>query len=230
MDARSKVIVDNSLIVFMHHAQSGFCAVNLPLSALRGSWSDEADPNAWKHVPFRPEEQGYAILPLPYSRRLPSAQGEGTGYGPWVLAHHVFKPNWKPDAPTEVFVVAYTVGLGGETPMRLDSFRLQLEHSSSEEDSSKLTLVKSSSAPVERLPRNPRNISNAGLMFSLRQHLQIFSLFTDDSQPINEVDLGKEMVPYDDMVDPNVSSVDPWTGAIAIRFPGTIKVLHFDAA
>lgn len=115
--------------------------------------------------------------------------------------------------------------------MRLLSFRLQLSHSGdseSKKDSSTLRLVKSSSAPIERLPRNPRNVSNTGLMFSLRQKLQVITLFTEDGQPISDVDLGSDVIPEYEEFDPNVSSVDPWSGAIAVRIPGSMKVLYFD--
>ncbi|KAL5525082.1 hypothetical protein ACEPAF_8951 [Sanghuangporus sanghuang] len=230
-DVRSKLVADNNLIVFLQEAELGFCAAKLPLSALNERWSDEVNHNAWQHVLFRSLDRDYSLLPLPYSEDQDRAQNGNAGYGLWVLAHHIFKPSWQPDAPTEIFVVAYTVTPGGRKPMRLISFRLQLSHSEgqgSERDSGTLKLVRSSSAPIGRLPRNPRNVSNTGLMFSLRQKLQVITLFSEDGQPISEVDLGADVIPEFEEFDPNVSSVDPWSGAIAVRILGSMKVLYFD--
>ncbi|EJD04895.1 uncharacterized protein FOMMEDRAFT_18615 [Fomitiporia mediterranea MF3/22] len=231
IDARAKVLAGNNLIAFVQQAESGFCAVKLPLSMLRDFWSDAVDHHAWQHIPFRPSDPGYSILPLPYNREHEDPENGSAGFGPWILAHHVFTPTWRQDAPTEMFVVAYMCGPGGQTPMRLVSFRLQLSpsnDSTSEGEGGSLSLVKSSCAPIARLPRNPRNVSNAGLMFGLRRQLQCFSLFNEREQPINSAWLDPEIAPYSDEIEPNISSVDPWSGAIAVRMPGMMKILYFD--
>lgn len=161
----------------------------------------------------------------------------GHGTIPCILTHRVFRPTWKLNAPTEILIAAYT-SRGHGDPMSLRSFRLQLsstcpaDSASSSEASGEraLSLVSSSCVPMNRLPRQPRNISNAGLMFSLRHQIYCYSLFHDSDveQPANELEVGSSMTFDDETHWPNISAVDPWSGAIAVRMPGLIRAVYFE--
>ncbi|EJD02480.1 uncharacterized protein FOMMEDRAFT_134996 [Fomitiporia mediterranea MF3/22] len=228
IDPRSTVLADDNLIAFVTLAEDGFAAIRLPLSALNGKWSKAPDHTSWPHVSVRPSELGSTVLLLPYPGQEERVINRNDGLGPWILAHRVYKPTWKPNAPTEIFIAAYDFGPGGQTPTRLVSFRLQLSRSSSSSPTERvLSLVKSSCAQASQLPWNSRSLSNAGRMFSLRSKIRCFSLFTDATQPMNELNLNKDIVPCADEIEPVISSVEPWSGAIAIGMPGMVKVINF---
>ena len=220
------MLANNDLVSFVTLDDLGFSAVRLPLAALAGKWSQEIEHDFWARVTVQPGHNGSSVLPLPYPGHEDRVINRNDGFGPWILAHRVFTPIWKPNAPTEIFIAAYDCGPGGQTPTRLVSFRLQL--SRSEKPSlGVLTLVKSTCAQASQLPWNSRSLSNAGRMFSLRAKIRCFSLFTDSPQPLNELELGKEIVPCADDIEPVISCVEPWSGDIAIGMPGMVKVVNF---
>ncbi|KAL5532571.1 hypothetical protein ACEPAF_4345 [Sanghuangporus sanghuang] len=231
IEPRSTVLANNELVSFATLDESGFSAIRLPISVLAGRWSKEMEHAFWTRVSICPGKDGSSVLPLPYPRLEDRIVNRNDGFGPWILAHRVFTPVWKPNPPTEIFIAAYDCGPGGQTPTRLVSFRLQLSHFHSPDPNSPpigiLSLVKSSCAQSSQLPWNSRSLSNSGRMFSLRSKIRCFSLFADTPQPMNELNLSKDIVPCADDIEPVISCVEPWSGAIAVGRPGRVKIVNF---
>ena len=235
------IILVDEYLVALAYLPSGFSGFLLPLSSLDGYWSTHTNFERWETVIIEnnPMENKLQIVDLPYSKpriNLDIGPPE-TDTGPRILAHHVYKPTWRQAAPTEIFIAAWDWARNHQSPPRLLSYRLQLKKNECRTDPSSLPplqkslkVLSANFASTPYLPWNARSLSNAGRMFSLREKLRTFCLFTDEEQPVStmELDLGSDLWPAGSDVSPIISAVEPWSGTIAIGQAGHIRILFFE--
>jgi hypothetical protein len=95
-----------------------------------------------------------------------------------------------------------------------------------------LELVKSTCETAPHLPWNARSLANNGHMFSMGDAIRCFTLFSSSEdhqdQPTKHIMLEPNTISPADELMPMITSVEPWSGAIAIGMPKMLKILHFD--
>ena len=234
----------------MHLPDTGFSSIALTIASIEPSMSEVparismsgSTEGVWPVVQIRPStDPNVACLRLPVSGRemLHDARN-----GPFMLAHRVFQKPWSEgfgseSAPTEILLATFDSAVIGsnavrEEPLRLLSYHIRSSSSSSPDGrprTASLTLVKSSCETAPQLPWNARSLANNGHMFSMGDSIRCFSLFSADGarpgQPTKHIFLPRDAVsPRDELV-PMITSVEPWSGAIAIGMPNMLKVLRF---
>ena len=243
LDIRGTVLADDC-IVTIANLDDVFSAILLPLDALAGLWSfDTSIRTASSDQKVRPTKSMRVVLPLPVpglqereAVRSLSPEADPEDWSPYLLGHRVFTPHWLPNAPTEILIAASHVNVW--TEMQLLSYRLQVTRKAVAPSNSPtgkahtkhgLTLVSTTCVPSPELPWNPCSLSNAGHMFTLDSQLRCFSLLLDeDEQPVNDLPLGSEFSSARNAFHPILSAVEPWSGNIAVRIFGEVKVLYFD--
>lgn len=217
-----------------------FSIILVPLDSLEGRWSFDGSTDEQKVVPSK-DLMTILPLPVPFSQdREPPREDNPLDatqdWTPYLLGHRVFTPHWRPNSPTEVLIAASHVDQW--TDMQLLSYHLQvtrrhvpafLSHTKRAHTKHSLSLISTVCVPSPELPWNPSSLSNTGHMFSLDSQLRCFSLFVDTGdQPINEISLGMEFSFTRNSFHPVLSAVDPWSGHIAVKLAGQVKVLYFD--
>ena len=136
---------------------------------------------------------------------------------------HSFKPTWKMDAPTELFILGYC--LTGTKVKRLISYRVQLKFPEVQRTSNGsngscsqevvLTLIDAGCALTPVLPWDKSCMFNSGTIICLREQMRCFSLFKNTDEPLCELEL--ENHPW--LLDGNgpfATAVDPWSGKIVV--------------
>ena len=160
---------------------------------------------------------------------------------PCIVAHRSFKPTWIENATEEIHITIYDFAT-----RRFLAYRLQLASSlanassgfylaeigneyernlrPTQERQCPLKLVSMKVLPCEALPWAPRSLTNSGRTTGLMpgaSAFRCFSLFTEADQPTSTLLLDDDIP--DDM---SITTVEPWSGKIAVGTLGRVRVYH----
>ena len=214
----------------------------MPISTLDGRWTYSNQFSDWKTYAYNPSNGPMCSLAHP---DVPATQSESPSEagpfspddGIWILSTHVFKPSWKPDAPTEMFIVGYS--LAWAKLKRLISYRVQLNFSQPPAPKTpggpmtpffpdvQMTLVDASCALAPSLPWDKHCVFNSGHIICLRKPMRCFALFTNERQPLCELEIENHPWEWNTM-HPVVTSVDPWSGRILAATKGCLLVYRIE--
>ncbi|EJD04798.1 uncharacterized protein FOMMEDRAFT_139520 [Fomitiporia mediterranea MF3/22] len=210
-DVRSPHIHSRYLLVTAK-LRNDFSVVALPLSILDVQWSSASDYRIWNTFVYN-LERGSVLTLSPVSND-----------GPWMLTTHLFTPTWIENAPTEIYIVGY--GNLWEMPKVFLSFRVQLTSSSEGDDMPADTLrpvLKSvTRSSAHRLPWDSHCVSNSGHVVCFRRNLRCFSLFSEEEQPMAELELDMHEASQDEPV----VTVEPWSGALVASTGNIVQIVH----
>lgn len=246
-DTRATVLAGSVVVSVLHLPETGFSTSGLALSAIEPEMleiSTEITPNmpgdgGWHTFRIRPStDETVARLSLPVPGRDMPHDARNS---PFMLAHRVFQKPWLEGgqaAPTEILLATFdsaivSVNASRNEPLRMLSYHINVFLAPGNDALAKpiLSLVKSTCDEVPQLPWNARSLSNNGHMFSLGESIRCFSLFTtpeaNRSQPVKHIMLDRDVLSPDELM-PMITSVEPWSGDIAIGMPGKLLVLSFD--
>lgn len=245
IDIRGAVLADDC-IVTIAIINAGYSAMLLPLSALEGRWnfgdSTRVSSNEQK-VKLTPAMQTVIPLPVPSVNEL---QGDRTviddpnreseDWTPYLLGHRVFTPSWKQGVSTDILIAASYVENWTDMQLLSHHLRVTREVVPAAESPNRqghvkhsLSVISTACVPSPELPWNPCSLSIAGHMFTLDSQLRCFSLLVNDGgQPLNGISLGSEFNNAHNSFHPVLSAVEPWSGSIAVRIYGQVRVLYFD--
>lgn len=170
--------------------------------------------------------------------------------GPYIFATHSFESNWLRGSPTEIILAACLSEWDADSDEK-DRFHLLSYHLRvSREDPSSpatLSLVNATVSPAPTIAWNPSAMTNNGRILSFLESglhddtdngdpldpktgkngssLMQYSLFCDEKQPLRRLMLDREVL---SPKTPVLTAADPWTGAIALRTPGRLRVVHLE--
>ncbi|EJD04781.1 uncharacterized protein FOMMEDRAFT_132672 [Fomitiporia mediterranea MF3/22] len=211
IDVRSANIHSRHLLVTTK-LRNGLSVVALPLSILDEQWSSASDYRIWNTFVYN-LERGSVLTLSPVNND-----------GPWMLTTHLFTPTWMENAPAEMYIVGY--GNLWEMPKVFLTFRVQL-YSSSEGDNTladrlQLVLKSTTRSSAHHLPWDSHCVSNSGYLVCFRRNLRCFSLFSEEEQPIAELELDIHETSQGEPV----VTVEPWSGALVASTGYTVQVFH----
>lgn len=160
---------------------------------------------------------------------------------PCIVAHRSFKPTWIENAAEEIHItiydfatkrfLAYRVHLtsslpnasSGPYPAKIGN-EYERKLRPTRERQCPLKLVSMKALPCEALPWAPRSLTNSGRTTGLMpgaSAFRCFSLFTEADQPTSTLQLDDDIP--DDM---SITTVEPWSGKIAVGTLGRLRVYH----
>lgn len=162
--------------------------------------------------------------------------------GPFLFATHHFVSTWAHDSPTEIIIagaLSEWSDIPGKDGFHILSYHLRLSHSGIE-------LVKATRSPARTIPWGCGSdmIRHNGCITTLSDNkpvaaglpydtdgssprgtsLMQYTLFGGGSeQPVRRLVLDEEIVPRGS---PVLTTMDPWSGVIAVRMPGVLRVVR----
>ena len=215
----------------------------MPLTALDGHWTFSNHFSDWHNYAYNPHDGPMVSLSHPSvpEKQVGESVSEAGMFSPddgiWILSTHVFKPSWKPDAPTEMFIIGYS--LAWAKVKRLISYRVHLNFSLPPAPTTpggpmlkhfpdvRLTLVDASCADAPSLPWDKQCVFNSGHLICLRKPMRCFKLFTNERQPVCELEVEDHPWEWNSM-HPVVTSVDPWSGRIIAATKGCLLIYRIE--
>ncbi|KAH8116474.1 hypothetical protein DFH11DRAFT_1506350 [Phellopilus nigrolimitatus] len=238
------VLVDHHIVIASKFGTRHLKLAAISLSSLDGQWSTHSQWWKWKCIAYSSkiahandgEDQGVACLRLSDVPLDMDDNGMPGGKGPWLLAMHAFTPAWRkrtdPNVPVpgEIFVVAHHEL--SDKSHQLLSYRVKLSahtvdvarrETAASDIIWNLSLVTRGCSEVPVKPMGI-SISNTGHMFMLHDGFVLCcQLFCSGKQPANKLSIHADIL-KDPKLCPTVMTVEPVTGALVIRTPGSLRV------